>query len=113
MRFKGLTTLSKPSIFSARQSFSSSPSSPSGKPFLSNQSRYSSGRSIRTRPAYLPNGICIRASLIRFSFSNIYYGICWDKSWLRVTPKRSTHQLIASLASSKESIMVEKSLFPA
>ncbi len=37
IRFKGLTTLSSPSIFRAKQSFNSSPNSPSGQPFLSNQ----------------------------------------------------------------------------
>lgn len=71
IRFKGLTTLSNPSIFSARHSLRRSPSSPLGKPFLSNHSRYSSGRSIKTRPAYLPNGIWTRANLIRFSFSSM------------------------------------------
>lgn len=69
--FKGFTTLSSPSIFNAKHSFNRSPNSPLGQPFLSNHSKYSSGKSISTLPAYLPNGICILASLIRFSFSNI------------------------------------------
>ena len=35
IRFRGLTTLSSPSIFRAKHNFNSSPNSPFGKPFLS------------------------------------------------------------------------------
>lgn len=36
IRFKGFTTLSKPSILSAKHNLSKSPNSPLGQPFLSN-----------------------------------------------------------------------------
>lgn len=52
IRFKGFTTLSKPSIFRAKHNLSKSPNSPSGQPFLSNHSRYSSGKSILGQHTY-------------------------------------------------------------
>jgi hypothetical protein len=42
------------------------------------------------RPAYFPNGICIRANLIRFSFSSIVRSFYASSMFCRVSPKRST-----------------------
>ena len=88
--FNGLTTLSSPSTLRARHNFNKSPSSPDGNPFLSNHSKYSSGKSISVRPAYFPNGICIRANLIRFSFSSTIRPFYASSMFCRVSPKRST-----------------------
>lgn len=96
IRLSGFTTLSKPSIFKARHSLSKSPNSPLGQPFLSNHSKYSSGKSIKTLPAYLPKGICILASFIRFSFSNINR-IVVIVSRIRVPPAQSPDQFHTAL----------------
>lgn len=99
MRFKGLTTLSNPSIFSARHSLRRLPSSPLGKPFLSNHNKYSSGRSIKTRPAYLPNGI-VRV-LISTGFLFLTWS-CYSETTGRLEyhrnrrPNRRTHLIFDS-----------------